>query len=135
MYSDVFFPIPFHFLKSRLQPTKLVWLIMGSVPTTWETPTVGLRVLSICSSICLDYSFLFVYSFWSQLKDHFLKETFLDLPCSHNHHHHHQTRTESPVTCFIPSYTVHHCTYRSSHRWFVSPYPDCNLKEITTNVC
>lgn len=52
-------------------------LTMDSVPTTWKTPIVGLnRVLSIYSSICLDYSFLFVYSFWSQFK-----ETFLDLPC------------------------------------------------------
>ena len=45
-------------------------LTMDFVPTTWKTPTVGLnRVLSIYSSICLDYSSsLFTHSDLSSKK-------------------------------------------------------------------
>lgn len=101
-------------------------LIMGHDPTTWKTLTIWLRILSIYISICLGYSFPFVYSFWPQLKDHFLKEIFLDhqYPCKY----HHQRRMESPLRCILASYTFHHCTYQSSNRLFIFSSLDYNLK-------
>lgn len=88
-------------------------------PTVWKTPTVQLRVLSISNSICREYSFSFVNSFWSQLKAYLFKEMFPDHPHPPQNHYH-QTRVESPVRCSIVSSTFHHCLYHSSNR---SPLP------------
>ena len=104
-------------------------LTMDSVPTTWKTPIVGLnRVLSIqfyLPGLVLPLCLLILIS---------VQRNLPGLPLPHNYHHH-QTRTEFPVGCFIVSYAFHHCTYPSSHRWFMFPYPDYNLREIMSNVC
>lgn len=95
-----FLSYPISFFKMLVATHQIGFiLLMGHDPTTWKTLTLW-RGSSIYCFICLDYPFPFVYSFWSQLKDHFLRN-FPGPPCLRNHHH--QTRAESLVWCFIAS--------------------------------